>query len=791
MKTLITVFIFVLFYSFSPAQDKFTISGYVTDITSGEMMLSATVYVKELKIGTITNNYGFYSLTLPKGEYALSFSYVGYTTMEIKVKLLQNTHMNEALQPVVLEAKEVEIISKKKNDNVQNTDVGKIELDLEKTKSLPAFMGEVDILKTLQLLPGVESAGEGTSGFYVRGGGADQNLILLDEATVFNSGHLFGFFSIFNSDAVKDMTLYKGGMPANYGGRLSSVVDVTMKDGNNKQYHVEGGIGLIASRLTIEGPIVPDKSSFIISARRTYIDILVKPFETGSRFAGSGYYFYDLNAKINYKFSDKDKIYLSGYFGRDVFSFNSPTSDFGAKIPWGNATTTLRWNHLFNDKLFLNTTAIYNGYNFSMNSTGNNYSFYTYSGINDWNLKMDFTYFPNTSNTVKFGASYTYHTFIPGAAGATSGDSLNFDTKKITHEYADEISAYILDDWDATGWLKINGGLRFSSFTLFPPYSQLVTDSTGKVIDTINYHKGDKVITYYGMEPRLNIRFKINDKSSIKLSYNYNIQYINLVSNSFTTLPTDIWVPSSKVVLPQTCYQYSAGYFRNFFNNEIETSVEVYYKKMFNQIEYKDGYTQSFVSFDRELEWDFVFGTGESYGAEFFINKSFGKLTGWIGYTYSKTTRHFDDLNTRNFPTQYDRPNDLSVVAVYTPNKRYVFGATFVFGSGEATTIPVARYIIDGTIHTVYSARNSYRLQPYDRLDLSATVKNKDVNRKGVKRKINSEWVFSVYNVYDRRNVYFIYYDITGDAYKGTLNIQAKKVSLFPILPSVTWNFKF
>lgn len=788
LKYLILFLLLFFISTFSFSQDRFTVSGYVRDALTGEELISATIFVKELKTGTLSNNYGFYSMTMNKGNYTLAVSYVGYQAKEIKIDLKENLHLNVEMKPVTIFTKEVEIIGKRKNENVQNTDVGKVDIDIEKAKAIPAILGEVDILKTIQLLPGVKSAGEGSSGFYVRGGGADQNLILLDEAIVFNTGHLFGFFSVFNSDAVKNTTLIKGGMPAYYGGRLSSVVDVTMKEGNNKQYHAQGGVGLIASKLTIEGPVIKDKSSFMISGRRTYADVIARPYMKGKEFEGNGYYFYDLNTKINYRISDKDRLFISGYFGRDVFTFKSPNGDFNIRIPWGNATATARWNHLFNDKLFLNTSAIYNDYNFSMQMTSQDFKFYSYSGISDWNLKADFSYFPNTVHKIRFGANYTYHTFVPGASSVSTSDSLELDTKTLPKKYAHETAVYITDNFDLTGWLRVDIGLRFSSFTMVPPYSMLVKDSLGNVTDTTFYHKGDKVKTYYGLEPRINLRFKINDKSSIKASFNYNNQYIHLVSNSASTLPTDIWVPSSKLVYPQTGYQYSAGYFRNFFKDAVEASVEIYYKKMFHQIEYRDGYT---MQWGRDLEWDFVFGEGQSYGVELFINKTVGKLTGWIGYSWSKTTRHFDDLATKDFPTRYDRTHDLSIVAVYEPSKRFSFAATFIYGTGEATTIPLRRYVINNQIINEYSARNSYRLEPYHRADISATIRNKINDKNGNPRRVQSEWVISIYNVYNHKNIYFIYYNMEGDIYKGDLKIQAKKVSLFPIIPSVAWNFKF
>jgi len=784
----LSVIIWSLMCSNTVSAQKYSISGYVRDEFSGEELINSTIYVKELKTGAVTNVYGFYSLTLPKGEYNISYSYMGYKSVSVIIKLTEDLKKNIELSSSVIQTSEVEIVGKRKDANVKGTEVGTVDVDIEKAKTIPAVLGEVDILKTLQLLPGVKSAGEGSSGFYVRGGGADQNLILLDEAIVFNTGHLFGFFSIFNSDAIKNMTLIKGGMPANYGGRLASVVDITMKEGNMKTFHADGGIGLISSRLTLEGPIIKDKSSFMISGRRTYIDILVKPFTKNTQYAGSGYYFYDLNTKLNYRFSDRDRLFLSGYFGRDVFSYSGSNGRFSANIPWGNSTVTLRWNHLFNDNLFMNASAIYNDYHFQLGMSNDNFALSTYSGITDQNVKVDFSYFPNNVNRIKFGGNFIYHTFIPGATSGSTSTGISINTNSIKRKYADETALYVLDEFDLNEHIKINAGLRFSSFTMLAPYSELINDALGNPIDTINFVGNQKVKTYYGLEPRLNIRYEINKNSSIKASYNYNNQYIHLVSNSSSTLPTDIWVPSTLVVKPQKGYELSVGYFRNLFDNLIETSVEVYYKKMLNQIEYKDGYVQQL---GRDLEWDFVFGQGQSYGIELFINKSLGKLTGWIGYTYSKTTRHFPDLYTVDFPSKYDLTHDLSVVAVYQLSKRLSFSGTFVYTTGQATTIPLRRYVIENKIVDENSPRNSYRLEPYHRADVGLTLKGREVKKTGQKKKFQSDLVVSVYNVYDHKNVYFIYVETSGNIYTGNLTLQAKKVSLFPIIPSLTWNFRF
>ncbi|MBL6963234.1 MAG: TonB-dependent receptor [Bacteroidetes bacterium] len=764
------------------SQEKYTLNGYIKDAESGEDLIGATVSIFDINKGTVSNLYGFYSITLEKGTYKFSYTYIGYQSKEIEVLLNKNVRNNIELKPIAIQQDEVEIIVNKTDENVKSTDMGKIELSTIRVKEIPALLGEVDILKTIQLLPGVMSAGEGSSGFYVRGGGSDQNLVLLDEALVFNTGHLFGFFSVFNADAIKSTTLIKGGMPANYGGRLSSVVDVSMKEGNNRTYHATGGIGLISSRLTLEGPLVKNKSSFMLSARRTYIDFLVKPFTRNTDFEGNAYHFFDLNAKANYTFSDKDRLFLSAYFGRDIFTFASPDDDFKVEIPWGNATTTLRWNHLFNDKLFLNTTAIYNDYHFEFDMTSDEFKLGLYSGIKDMSLKMDFGYFPGAVHKVKFGTHYTYHTFIPNSARATSIDGLNIVADDIKKKYAHETAVYLTDNFALNEMIQIDAGLRFSTFLLAPPYTELIHNAQGLVTDTLIYQKGDKVKTWYGLEPRINMRITLNDKSSVKLSYNHNYQYLHLVSNSTSTLPTDIWVPSSKVVKPQVGDQYSIGFFKNFKENMFETSLEFYYKDMRNQIEYKDGYVEDLT---RELEWDFVFGRGNSYGMEVFINKSQGTFTGWIGYTLSKTTRDFEDLITSHFPAKFDRTHDVALVGMYELNKRWSFAATFIYGTGNSTTLPSRRYLIENTIVNEYMPRNSYRLEAYHRLDIAATLKSKD------RKKFSSDWVFSVYNVYNHKNVYFLYIDTEGNPMDGSLKIQAKKVSLFPIIPSVSWNFKF
>jgi hypothetical protein len=772
-------------------QAKHTLSGYIRDSLNGESLIGATLSVKGQGRGVSSNQYGFFSLTLTPGSYTLVCSYVGYLpqTFEVELTGSQPTgqvgrQLNISLLPRVSTTQEVIVSSKRRDANVKNAQMGRFNLSQEQIRAVPAFLGEVDLLKTIQLLPGVRNAGEGSAGIYVRGGGPDQNLIMLDDAVVYNTGHLFGFFSIFNSDAIKNTTLIKGGMPAQYGGRLSSVLDISMKEGNSKKMQVDGGIGLIASRVSIQGPIKKDKASFIVSARRTYIDALTKPFvKKTSQFYGSGYYFYDLNAKVNYRFSDKDRLYISGYFGRDVFDFNNGRRSLKVNIPWGNATGTLRWNHVFNKRLFGNTTAVYNDYNFSFGAAQNSFSVKLSSGIRDLSLKQDFDLYPFTGHKVKFGALYTYHRFTPSVVSGQQ-DSILFTPNNAQVKYAHEGALYIQDDWELSDRLKINAGIRYSFFQQIGAFKIYKTDDFGNRLDSTVYRKGQPVKTYGGLEPRLTVRYALDDETSIKASVTRNLQYIHLVSNAGTTLPTDLWVPSTYRVKPQISWLYAAGLFKNFADNMYETSLELYYKDMQNQIEYKEGYTPNTLE---DTENFFTFGRGWSYGAELFLNKTKGRLTGWLGYTLSYTWRRFPQLNFgEKYPAKYDRRHDMSVVAIYELSKKWKLSATFVYGSGNAATLPQRFYIVGGVLSQEYSRINEYRLPSYHRLDFAATLTPK----KNERRKWKSEWVFTVYNAYSRQNPYFIYFDQTGSPLDGSLRVQGKQVSLFPVIPAVTWNFK-
>jgi hypothetical protein len=789
MKTFKYVFfaICLIASQFSVAQ-RYTISGYITDNNTGESLIGANVYVKNPIRGTTSNHYGFFTITLEKGSHTLYASFLGYADWSQEIQLDRNVTVNIKLNPMSITTQEVVITGERPDQNVQSTEMGSFEIPVEMVKKLPAIFGEVDVLKTLQLKPGIQSGGEGTTAFYVRGGGPDQNLILLDEAVVYNASHLFGFFSVFNADALQNIDIHKGNMPANYGGRLASVLDISMKDGNNRKFGAQGGLGLIASRLTVEGPIKKDTSSFIISGRRTYVDVMIKPFlNKTSPFKQSAYYFYDLNAKFNYRLSDKDRIFLSGYFGRDVFDLSSSEDNFSNKIAWGNGTGVFRWNHLFNQKLFSNLSLIYSQYDFGFTAIQDQYDLKLVSGVEDWNIKSDFTFIPSPAHTIKFGANYIFHTFTPNNASAKTGD-VELDLGEAIKLYSHEGAVYVNDEFDLTSMIRINAGLRYSLFCHVGPFDRYVIDpATNQISDTISYASGENVKTYHHLEPRFAARILINEFSSVKAGYTQNYQYIHLASPSAVTLPTDIWVPSTEIVKPQFGTQYSVGYFRNFMKNMFESSVEVYYKSMKNQIEFKEGALIE-DQVNNNTDNNLTFGNGTSYGIELFLHKQYGKLTGWIGYTVAKTTRVFPDINFgEEFPAKYDRRHDVSVVTMYEINPQLNVSLVWVYATGNTATLPVSRYIIGGNIVNEYGPRNSFRMPAYHRMDISVNY----TPRPKKARKWESSWNFSIYNVYNRKNPYYIYFETNGNILEGSMEIKAQQVSLFPILPSVTYNFKF
>lgn len=764
---------------------NFAISGSITDAKTGETMIGATVILKENGKGAATNVYGFYSLSSEKGTYTLVASYLGYEDYKQTLVLDKDQRISIALTPKAITTKTVEITGERNDDNVTKTTMGQIKLDINTIKNIPVFMGEVDVLKTIQLLPGVKGGSEGNAGFYVRGGGPDQNLILLDEATVYNAGHLFGFFSVFNGDAVKSINLIKGGMPAQYGGRLASVLDISMKDGNNQKFHGDGGIGLIASRLTLQGPIAKNKASFILSGRRTYADILAQPFIADtSPFKGSGYYFYDLNAKVNWQIGDRDRVFLSGYFGRDVFTFSNQDFGFKTKIAWGNATLTGRWNHVYNDKLFSNVSLIFTDYKFSFDASQAEFKLGFYSGIRDYNAKLDYTWVPSVRHNVKFGLNYIYHKFTPNNAYASAGDQ-DFNLGEPETLYANEGALYISDDFDVTENFSISAGLRLSGFQQVGPFTRYYKDSQGYTTDSVKYSRGSNIKMYGGLEPRLAVKYAFNSKMSVKASYTRNLQYLHLTNIASISLPTDLWFPSTQRVKPQIGSQYSLGVFRNFADNTWETSVEVYYKNMLNQIEYKDGYVPG-SSLNDNLDNSLVFGRGWAYGSEFFVKKALGKTTGWLGYTLSWTQRKFDAINGgKPYFARYDRRHDVQFIITHEFSPKWTASAVWVYSTGNALTLQTGRYIYDGNIVNEFGPRNAYRMIPYHRMDLSVTWTAKKTE------KFTSAWNLSIYNVYSRMNPYFIYFAAEGDITQGQIKLSARQVSLFPIIPAITWNFSF
>jgi len=749
------------------AQEKFTISGYIKDASTGEELIGATTHIKELIKGGITNVYGFYSVTIPKGKYNVEYSFIGYETQKVVIDLTQSIKKNIELSPIATSLEEVVVSAEAIDKNVKSAEMSVVEITLKEIKTIPILFGEQDILKTLQLMPGVKSAGEGNSGFYVRGGGPDQNLILLDEAPVYNAAHLMGFFSVFNSDAVKNMKLYKGNAPAEFGGRLSSVLDIKMNEGNSKRFSTSGGIGLISSRLNFEGPIVKDKGSFILTGRRTYADLFLK-LSSDTTLNNTTLYFYDFNIKANYRFGQNDRIFLSGYFGRDIMDMDG---NFG--FDWGNTTATLRWNHLFNNKFFLNSTFIYSNYDYIVGFMDKNLT----STIQDFNLKEDFQYFINTENSLKFGINLIHHTFLPGKV-TTEGDSDN--DKQISDKYAIENSIYVAHVCNISARLKLNYGLRYSMFSYIGLGDVYTFDKDGEIIDTTTYKRGELIKNYGGFEPRFLASCLINETSSIKFSYTRNRQYIHLLSNSTSSTNLDIWQPSTNIVKPEIADQFALGYYRNFSNSKYETSVEIYYKDLQNQIDYKDG---ADIFMNEKVEALIVSGKGWSYGVELFIKKKYGNLTGWISYTWAKTERNFDDINNgETFPSKYDRTHDISIVGIYNLNERLSLSATWVFYTGNAVTFPTGKYMVDDHITPLYTERNGYRMPDYHRLDLGVTIRNKK------EKKFESSWNFSIYNVYARQNAWTISFRTKKD---NPVETEAVQLSLFSITPSVTYNFKF
>ena len=756
----------------SYAQQKNTLSGVVRNALTGETLIGALVAFEDTELATSTNTYGFYSLSAPLGSYKLLVSYVGYESMQYTVDLQLGQRLNIELKPIDNILGEIVVTAKKGDKNVTDAQMGALNFSMEEIKNIPVVFGEKDLLKTIQLLPGVQSGGEGSSNFYVRGGGSDQNLILLDEATVYNAAHLMGFFSTFNSDAIKDVQLYKGGIPANYGGRISSVLDIAMLEGNQKKYTAEGGIGLIASRLKVEGPLVKDKSSFMLSGRRTYADMFLK-LSKDPDVNQSKLYFYDLNAKINYKFNDKNTLYLSGYFGKDelgysdLFSFN-----------WGNATATVRWNHILNERLFSNTTLIYSDFNYNVNVSSDNSDFKIASKIKNWNIKQDFSFYASSNSTLRFGVQGLHQAISPASLQAGNDASVNSIT--VDTRQGVELAAYFSHEWKPLNRLSLIYGLRATDFMVLGPGNFYNFDADGEPIDGKTY--GSEVVKhYFQVEPRFSASFLLDKKSSVKASYNRIAQNLHQLTNTTSSLPTDQYVVSSLNIKPQIANQVALGYFRNFKSNLYEFSMEGYYKAMANQIDFRNG---ADLQANQYFEGDLLFGEGRAYGLEWYLRKSRGKLSGWISYTLSKSERKFSEINNGEwFRARQDRVHDISVVGMYALSKSWTLGATFVFNTGNAVTFPSGKYELDGKSMFYYTERNGYRMPNYHRLDLSATYEPNKANKR-----FKSSWSFGVYNAYNRKNAYIIDFRDKENAPNVT---EAYQIALFGAIPSVTWNFKF
>ena len=757
------------------SQNKYTISGYVKD-QSGEELIGATIYIPQLKTGSVTNVYGFYSITIPEGNYQLDYSYIGYKTETKEINLNKDISLPVSLSEDTKSIEEVIVTAERKNDNVVRTEMSTVKLQAKEIKKIPALMGEVDVIKAIQLMPGIQSTGEGFSGFNVRGGSPDQNLILFDEATVYNASHLMGFFSVFNNDAIKDLKIYKGDIPAEYGGRLSSLLDIRMKEGNQKKLEATGGIGTISSRLTLEGPIIEDKWSVLVAGRRTYADLFLL-FSQDEAIRSNKLYFYDLNLKTNYRINDKNRIFVSGYFGRDVFKFGDL---YG--FDWGNLTFTARWNHLFSDQLFSNFSVIYSDYDYKMESGQGNNGFKWTSNLKDIKIKGDLTYYPNTRNTIKYGIEAIYHHFNPGFARGTGSESAMYNSLKMPESNALEYAAYISNEHKITPKLTLNYGIRGSVFQNMGESTVYNFDENYEKIDSTTYKQWEIYNTFYGLEPRLNLNYTINQRSSVKASYSRTKQYLHLASNSTAGSPLDVWLPSSPNIEPQLANQVAVGYFRNWLDDMLETSIEFYYKDMDNQIDFKD---HADLMLNPELEGEFRIGDAWSYGMELLIRKQEGRFTGWISYTLSKAERKFPDINKgKVYVSVYDKPHNISVVGMYDLSPRWNVSATWVYATGAPVTFPSGKYTYENVAVPIYTERNGYRMPDYHRMDLSLTLKSKYKPNK----RFNSDLNLSIYNVYNRHNAWMIYFGEDEDNPDITI---AEKVYVFPIIPSLTWNFYF
>ena len=790
-RKIIALLLFIISCNVSFSQEKFTLSGTIVDTNTNETLIGVNIMIPALKIGVTTNEYGFYSITLPQGTHMLNISSIGFQTIEQTITLTQNSKTNFNLYSNETVLKEVIINSNSTKSDTKRSEMSVNKLSIAAIKKMPVVLGEVDIIKSLLLLPGVTNAGEGASGFNVRGGGADQNLILLDEAMIFNSSHVFGFFSVFNPDAIKDLKLYKGGIPARYGGRASSVLDIYQKDGSSKGFKVNGGIGLISSRLLVEGPIVKDKGSFLIGGRSSYAHLFLKLSEKQK---DNSAYFYDLNTKLSYKLNANNSLYLSGYFGRDVFSLNESFTNI-----YGNATLNLRWNHLFSDKLFSNLSLIYSDYYYGLDLDF--VGFKWDSGIKNYNIKYDFKKYISDSFKLNYGVNAIYYEFNPGTIKPSDENSgINF--AQLDKKYAFEPAFYISADHDFSSKIAVSYGLRYSMFyrlgqsnvniyennnpVLFNSDLQIYEKATP--IGTKSFGKNESLKSYNNFEPRLSIAYQLNENQSVKTSYNRMVQYLQLVSNTSSPTPLDIWTPSDEFIKPQIADQVAVGYFRNFFDGDYSLEVETYYKIVKNRLDYIDGAN---LIANEAIEQVILNGELQSYGLELMFKKNEGRLNGWISYTLAKSEqrtpgRMAGETGINNgawYNSVFDKLHNIAITSAYNLNEKWSFGANFAFQTGQPVTYPTGQYQYLGIIVPSYGLRNENRLPSYHHLDIAATLtptKNKDRNWKG-------EWVFSIYNLYDRRNAAAI--NFRQNAETGTN--EAIKTSIFGIVPAVSYNFKF
>lgn len=754
----------------SYAQNTFTISGSIRDSVSGEELIGVSIYDLNTQSGVTTNVYGFYSLTLPEGKHSLVYSYLGFHPDTFHVDLKGNISRTLALHASNIQLKDVVINGQKDNDRVSNADIGVVKMNIKELDAIPVLFGEKDILNSLQLMPGMSSAGEGNAGFFVRGGNVDQNLVLLDEAPVYNPSHLLGFFSVFNSDAVKDVTLYKSGIPAEFGGRSSSVLDVHMRDGNLKKYGVSGGIGLISARLTAEGPIVKDRGSFIVAGRRTYLDLFIPLLSPKSKV--KKVYFYDFNAKLNYRINDKHRIFLSGYYGHDVLSFGNEDID------WGNSLGTLRWNWVINDKLFSNTTLAYSQYDARKGHNNGNSASELRSGIKDVNLKEDLNYYLNPKNTLRFGIHETFHVY---SITNMEVQSVNGRTTQLPKDgYATETAIYGSNEQKIGSRFSARYGVRLSMFNRLGPGVSYTFNEFNLASDSSHFQALENMVTYFGFEPRASLAYTVTPEIGLKASYQRMYQYTHLISNSTSSTPTDLWIPSSRIVKPQFSDQFTLSYFHDILGGMLAISVEGYYKMLHNVIDYEDGAN---IIKHPNVEAQLAFGSGRAYGAEFLIRKTKGKITGWVAYTLSRTERKINSINNgAYFPARQDRTHDLAIVLSYRPTKRWSVSANWVYYTGNAVTFPVGYYVFNGRSIPYFTSKNGYRMPDYHRLDLGVTLHGKE------HKKFRSDWTLSIYNVYSRLNAYSISYQ-ESETKPGTA--EAVKFSLFPIVPSLNWSFQF